>query len=201
MCGGKLLLWVRRTLGTEDRTRSFPLCRYPHPPLWAKSPHAPLVCCCWQGARLIMCSLLQPKRERERVREREWEGNSRLPPQACRLPRPQHHTNESRGSGWHTLGARDYCPGPERRQRERETPEADLYSCSHLNMTLFCLADLLARGGISARGHTCMSYFICMSAMHNVSLLLWFLQSFTWTPARLGTFTVSNPALTFGSLT
>lgn len=136
-------------------------CALTPPPLWAKSPHAPLVCCCWQGARLIMCSLLQPKR----AREGEWEGSSRLPPQACRLPRPQHYTNESRGSGWaHTRG-QGLLPRAKRSQRERdprkggeetpaETPEADLYSCSHLNLTLFCFYDVPGWVGISA--DTCL---------------------------------------------
>lgn len=44
-----------------------------HPSLWARCPHAPLECCYWQGASLIMCSLLQPGME-----EAGCEVNSRL---------------------------------------------------------------------------------------------------------------------------
>lgn len=82
--------------------------------------------------------LITPAEEREG----EWEGSSRLAPQACRLPRPQHCTNESRGSGWAHTGGQGLLPRAKRSQRERDprrggeetpagTPEADLYSCSH----------------------------------------------------------------------
>ncbi len=54
-------------------------------------------------------------------REGEWEGSSRLAPQACRLPRPQHCTNESRGSGWAHTGGQGLLPRAKRSQRERET--------------------------------------------------------------------------------
>lgn len=46
----------------------------------------------------------------ERVSEWDWEGSRRLAPQACRLPRPQHNTNESNGNGWaHTGGKGLLC--------------------------------------------------------------------------------------------
>lgn len=59
--------------------------------------------------------LITPAEEREG----EWEGSSRLAPQACRLPRPQHCTNESRGSGWAHTGGQGLLPRAKRSQRER----------------------------------------------------------------------------------
>lgn len=133
MCGGRLYC-VQCTLGTEDRKWNTPL--WPYPPLWARSPHAPLVCCCWQGARLIMCSLLQPRRERESGR-----GAEGWLPRPAGSPGPNTALMRAGGADGHTRGARDYCPGP-RGAKERDprrggeetpagTPEADLYSCSH----------------------------------------------------------------------
>lgn len=49
--------------------------------------------------------------------KKEWEGSSRLAPQACRLPRPQHCTNESRGSGWVHTGGQGLLPRAKRSQR------------------------------------------------------------------------------------
>lgn len=134
MCGGKLEHRAQCTLGTEDRKWNTPLWRYP--PLWARSPHAPLVCCCWQGARLIMCSLLQPRRARESGR-----GAAGWLPRPAGSPGPNTALMRAGGADGHTRGARDYCPGP-RGARERDLrrggeetpagpPAADLYSCSH----------------------------------------------------------------------
>lgn len=58
--------------------------------------------------------LITPAEEREG----EWEGSSRLAPQACRLPRPQHCTNESRGSGWAHTGGQGLLPRAKRSQRK-----------------------------------------------------------------------------------
>ncbi len=120
--------------------------------------------------------LITPAEEREG----EWEGSSRLPPQAWRLPRPQHCTNESRGSGWAHMGGQGLLPRAKRSQRkrpeERRQGDTSRDSCSKpgllpsfcmhvLNLTLlFCFDD----------GHACTEifvrilYFICTSVMHNV---------------------------------
>lgn len=69
--------------------------------------------------------------------EGEWEESSRLAPQACRLPRPQHCTNESKGSGWAHTGGQGLLPRAKRSQGERPeeelaagTPEDDPFCCS-----------------------------------------------------------------------
>lgn len=77
--------------------------------------------------------LITPAEERER--EREWEGSRRLAPQACRLPRPQHSTNESKGSGWAHTGGQGLLPRAKRSQRkrpeERRRGDTSRDSCSH----------------------------------------------------------------------
>lgn len=86
----------------------------PHPPLLGQVPTYS------SGVLLLTGSqadyvLITPAEEREG----EWEGSSRLAPQACRLPRPQHCTNESRGSGWAHTGGQGLLPRAKRSQRER----------------------------------------------------------------------------------
>lgn len=95
-----------------------PCCVLSPPQLWARSPHGPLVYCCWQGARLIMCSLLQLRREGER------EGSSGPAPQTCRLPRPQHSTNESKGSGWVHTGGQGLLPRAKEPEKQTWGEEA-----------------------------------------------------------------------------
>lgn len=83
-----------------------------------------------------MCSLLQPRRERESGR-----GAAGWLPRPAGSPGPNTALMRAGGADGLTRGARDYCPGP-RGARERDprrggeetpagTPEADLYSCSH----------------------------------------------------------------------
>lgn len=84
------------------------------PPFWARCPHTPLVCCCWQGARLIMCSLLQPRREKESGR-----GAAGWLPRPAGSLGPNTALMRAGGADGHTRGARDYCPGP-RGARERD---------------------------------------------------------------------------------
>ena len=91
---------------------------------------------CPSGALLLTGSqadyvLITPAEERDG----EWEGSSRLAPQACRLPRPQHCTNESRGSGWAHMGGQGLLPRAKRSQRkrpeERRRGDTSRDSCSH----------------------------------------------------------------------
>lgn len=165
--------WVQ-----EDRKWNTPL--WPYPPLWARSPHGPLVYCCWQGARLIMCSLLQPRREREKESGREAEG---WLPRPAGSPGPNTALMRARGADGHTQGARDYCPGP-RGARERDlrrggaetpvgTPAVILQACVKsdsrsflLMMDVHCLEYLCE----SARRYMYILDFMCMSSMHNASL-------------------------------
>ncbi|KAK9522540.1 hypothetical protein VZT92_018994 [Zoarces viviparus] len=84
------------------------------------SPSARTEPTCPSGVLLLTGSqadyvLITPAEERVE----EWEGSSRLAPQACRLPRPQHCTNESRGSGWAHMGGQGLLPMAKRSQRER----------------------------------------------------------------------------------
>lgn len=91
------------TLGTETPPR-----------LWAKCPHAPLVCCYWGGARLIMCSLLQLRRKKGSGREAA--GSL---PRPAGSPGPQHCANESRGSGWAHTGGQGLLLRAKRSQEKR----------------------------------------------------------------------------------
>lgn len=126
----------------EDRKGNTPLWSYP--PLWAKSPHGPLVYSCWQGARLIMCSLRQPRREWVSGSGREAEG---WLPRPAGSPGPNTALMRATGTDGHTQGARDYCAGPRgagerdpRRGGEESpigSPAADLCPCSH-SASMYC---------------------------------------------------------------
>lgn len=155
MCGGKLLHWVRHTLGTEDWKWNTPVCPYPPPPTLGQEPTCP------SGVLLLTGSqadyvLITPAEERDRESGR---GAAGCLPRPAGSPGPNTTLMRAGGADGHTLGARDYCPGP-KGARERDlrrgseeipagTPEAGLYSCSHLNLT-FCFHDVLAWLGLSA---------------------------------------------------
>lgn len=121
------------TPGTDDRGWNTPLC--PYPPLRARCPQAPLVFCYWRRARLIMCSLLQWKGEKESGR-----GTAGWLPRPAGSPGPDTALMRAEGADGHTQGAGDYCLGPrgarerDLRRGDEETPagtlEADLCSCS-----------------------------------------------------------------------
>lgn len=79
---------------------------------------------CPSGVLLLTWSqddyvLITPAEEREG----EWEESSRLAPRACRLPRPQHCTNESRGSGWAHTGGQGLLPRAKGSQGARPKEE------------------------------------------------------------------------------
>lgn len=103
---GRGVPWARRTESETPRCGGTP-----HS---GPGAHMPLWCAAADREPGWLCAHYSSRGEREG----EWEGSSRLAPQACRLPRPQHCTNESRGSGWAHTGGQGLLPRAKRSQRK-----------------------------------------------------------------------------------
>lgn len=182
ICCGKLKLWAGRILGARRIERETPCCgRTPH-----SGPRAHMALWCTPADREPgwLCAHYASRGESEWVSEWEWEGSRRLAPQACRLPRPQHSTNESNGNGWaHTGGQGLLCRAKRSRGKRPEERRWGVTSrvswsrpvplqsfCKHVLVLPFDDGTCLEYLYKPACRYMCTSCFIYTSCTHDVSL-------------------------------